>query len=167
LLLLAGLGETIAAVNDSGLDNLADLLAGSFKSLLGANLVKRACRAEVRKERDASFVEHFDFLRKKGGGKVSGIAFTKLNHTLLADVLGALEEEYILRLAAVFHEVFGLEFSLREVFNQNTGAHFASEVLDKGTDKSLFIITVGKTFVAEELIEVQGDHVSALAKRLS
>jgi len=57
-------------------------------------------------------------------------------------------------LAAVFHKVFSLEFSLGEVFNQNTGAHFTSEVLDEGADNSLFIITVIKTFVAEELIEV-------------
>jgi hypothetical protein len=52
--------------------------------------------------------------------------------------------------AAVFHGVFSLEFSLSEVLNYNAIAHFASEMLDKGTDNSLFIIKAIKTSAREQ-----------------
>jgi transcriptional antiterminator Rof (Rho-off) len=95
------------------------------------------------------------------------VGFSKGDHALLADILRALKQEDVLRLAAVAHEVLSLELSLGEVFNQNARAHLAGKVLDKGHNDGLLVLGAGESTVLQELVEVEADHVGAGAKSVA
>lgn len=95
------------------------------------------------------------------------MGFSKGDHALLADILRALKQEDVLRLAAVAHEVLSLELSLGEVFNQNARAHLAGKVLDKGHNDGLLVLGAGESTVLQKLVEVKADHVGAGAKSVA
>jgi len=60
-------------------------------------------------------------------------------HAFLAEVLGALQHKYLSRLDAILDEEFSLEFSLREVFDEDSVFDFQRKLHDQSTYHSLFI----------------------------
>jgi hypothetical protein len=85
------------------------------------------------------------------------VGLAEVEHTLLAYVLGALKQEDVLRLATVAHEVFSLEFGLREVLNKNTRADFQGEMENESTHDGLLVLTVYQSLVIKEFPEVKLD----------
>lgn len=94
------------------------------------------------------------------------MSLSKGEHAFLADVLGAVHHEALSGSDAILDEEFSLEFSLREVFNEDSVFDFQRELLDQGTDNSLFITGL-EVVLSNEVREVDEAHVSTLTDLLT
>ena len=102
-------------------------------------------------------------LRKNCRGLVGAIRLRKVDHTLLAQILRALEREHTRRSDAVLDEELCLELALREVLKEDARADLLRKVLDQGRCGCL-VVALTKVLLGDEVVEVDELHVSALTK---
>lgn len=135
-------GTCTADVNNSGFDEGANVLQSLLEISFGVNYVGWAVLLQEGQQSLLSSVVVLDFLGKNGWRDVVGAVLTNREHTLLADILGAVEDKYFWWFYCILDEEFSLEFWLREVLNQYTRACLSSEVLDQSSGNGL-IVSVG------------------------
>ena len=148
---------------DSWLDAVTELRESLVKVLLGVDLLQACVRLKVWHQSLCVLIELTDSLRQNGRRLVRAVCLSERSHALLAQILRALESEHSRRRDAILHEELSLEFTLWEVFDQDSWANFLSKVVDQ-SHSLLLIIIISQIVFLNELIVVQKLHVRALAE---
>jgi len=87
-------------------------------------------------------VELLNLFGEDAGRNVVGMAFTEVNHSFLANILGAVEAEDVRWHATVSEEELGLELILWEVFENESWSGLRDQVLKELSDNGLVILTI-------------------------
>jgi len=117
---LVGIGISAGSYQeDGGLDSGTELIESALKVLLRADALEIGGGLEVWHQPLRILIVLSDALGENGRWLVRAVSLGHLIHALLADILRALQREHTARRRAVFVEEFGLELSLREVFDED------------------------------------------------
>lgn len=108
-------------------------------------------------------VELLNPFGKDARAHVLGVVLAEIDHSLLADVLRALEAEDIGRSGAVPEEELGLELVLGEVLEDESLGGLAGEALDELAGDCLVILSV-EALLLDERVEVDALHVGSASQ---
>ena len=153
-------------VDDGWLDVAAELLESSLEDLFGVDDFEVGLCLQEWHELLPVLIVDSNSLRENGRGLVVWIVLVQSNHSLLANVFGALQREHSIWCNAILDEELGLELSLWEVFKQDSRGKLLGHLLDEGT-RNRFVILSLKLVLSTEVIEVHQFHVGSLAESVA
>jgi len=128
-------------VDDERLDAGVDLVQGVLERLFGADLEEAAIGLEVRNQLSGFRVELPDLVRQDRGRHIVWIVLSKVNHSLLANVFGALQRKDIGRLCSISYKICGLRNILREVLYHKSRLSVFCQRLNEVFSDFLIILT--------------------------
>ena len=95
------------------------------------------------------------------------MALSKSKHSFLTSILRAVQSENVGRSDCVFDKVLSLEFSLGEVFEQDSRASTVSEEVNELLSLNFFSLVLQFRVLTKPVRVVDKLHVSSIAKVLS
>ena len=153
LLLQARLALASSDVDHAWLDVSVDLADGLVEVLVGADLDEVGVLLQEWHQVLGMVVELLDLLGKNGRAHIERMVLSKVDHSLLADVFGALQREHVRWVGAVSQEVLRLELVVREILKNQPWSSLTGQALDEVRCDRL-VILVFKAVLLDEVVEV-------------